>query len=136
MANTSSGGVPRRHVVGSDAFFRAIVESAVSPYIVIDASLTLLYASESIAELLGWEPQDWVGRSIVDLLGPVGPSMVATPRALLAVAQAPSAANGDGTASNPLAGAVRMERTPRNQTVGAIARETMKICTARSTMVR
>ena len=70
MANTSSGGVPRRHVVGSDAFFRAIAESAVSPYIVIDASLTLLYASESIAELLGWEPQDWVGRSIVDLLAP------------------------------------------------------------------
>ncbi len=57
-------------MVGSDAFFRALVESAVSPYIVIDASLTLLYASESIAELLGWEPQDWVGRSIIDLLAP------------------------------------------------------------------
>jgi diguanylate cyclase (GGDEF)-like protein/PAS domain S-box-containing protein len=55
-------------VVGSDAFFRALVETAISPYLVIDASLTLLYASESITELVGWEPQDWLGRSVVELL--------------------------------------------------------------------
>ena len=36
----------------------------------IDADLTLLYASESITELVGWEPQDWLGRSVVDLLTP------------------------------------------------------------------
>ena len=68
MANTGSGGDPRRHVVGSDAFFRALIETAISPYLVIDASLTLLYASESITELVGWEPQDWLGRSVVELL--------------------------------------------------------------------
>ena len=31
MANTGSGGDPRRHVVGSDAFFRAQVETRRQP---------------------------------------------------------------------------------------------------------
>jgi diguanylate cyclase (GGDEF)-like protein/PAS domain S-box-containing protein len=57
-------------VVGSDAFFRALVETAASPFVVLDPSLTLLYASPSITEMLGWDPQDWLGRSIAELLTP------------------------------------------------------------------
>jgi PAS domain S-box-containing protein len=55
---------------GSDAFFRAIVETAASPYAVIDEGLVLRYVSPSITNLLGWLPAEWIGRSIAELLVP------------------------------------------------------------------
>lgn len=56
--------------VGSDAFFRAIVDTAANPYVLIDRDFILRYASPSIEMLLGWRPADWIGRSVSELLVP------------------------------------------------------------------
>ena len=56
------------HPVGSAAFFEAIVNTAVSPFVVIDRDLILRFVSESATALLGWKPDEWVGRSIAGLL--------------------------------------------------------------------
>lgn len=56
--------------VGSPEFYKAIVESAANPYVVIDAQLVLRYASPSIEMLLGWAPDDWIGKNIAELLEP------------------------------------------------------------------
>lgn len=56
--------------VGDDGFFKAIVETSVDPFVVVDADLILRYASPSIELLLGWPPSDWIGKSIAELLDP------------------------------------------------------------------
>ncbi len=56
--------------VGSPDFYKAIVESAANPYVVIDADLVLRYASPSIELLLGWTPDDWIGQNVAALLSP------------------------------------------------------------------
>ena len=56
------------HPVGSAAFFEAIVNTTVSPFVVIDRDLILRFVSESATALLGWKPDEWVGRSIAGLL--------------------------------------------------------------------
>lgn len=55
---------------GSPGFFEAIVETSVDPFVVVDHDLVLIYASPSIEHLLGWHPQEWLGRSIAELLEP------------------------------------------------------------------
>lgn len=56
--------------VGSPEFFRAIVETSANPFVVIDDDLVLRYASRSIEWLLGWSPEQWVGRNVAELLSP------------------------------------------------------------------
>ncbi len=56
--------------VGSPEFYKAIVDSAANPYVVIDDELVLRYASPSIEMLLGWAPDDWIGQNIAELLSP------------------------------------------------------------------
>lgn len=68
-ASADNGDEPL-HADGSAAFFRAVVDTAVNPYVLIDDSFVLRYASPSIEMLLGWKPEDWVGSSIIDLLSP------------------------------------------------------------------
>lgn len=62
-----SGRLP---AVGTPGFFHAVVETAVNPYVVIDDDLVLRYASPSIELLLGWDPVDWIGRNVAELLTP------------------------------------------------------------------
>ena len=57
-------------LVGSREFYKAIVDSAANPYVVIDDELVLRYASPSIEILLGWAPDDWIGQNIAELLSP------------------------------------------------------------------
>lgn len=56
--------------IGDPAFFRAVVETAANPYVIVDADLILRYASPSIEMLLGYKPADWVGKSVAELLDP------------------------------------------------------------------
>ena len=67
MSTDDGTGLP---APGSDAFFRAIVETSINPFAVVDADLVLRYISPSITNLLGWLPAEWIGRSVADLLLP------------------------------------------------------------------
>ncbi len=54
-----------------DAFFhRELVETAVDPYVLVGRDLVVYWAGPTIVEMLGWRPEDLVGRSIADLLAP------------------------------------------------------------------
>lgn len=55
---------------GSTDFFRAIVATATNPYVIIDNSFVLRYASPSISGLVGRNPEDWIGRSVTQVLSP------------------------------------------------------------------
>ncbi|MEP4652051.1 MAG: EAL domain-containing protein, partial [Ilumatobacter sp.] len=46
------------------------LDSLPDPVIAIDASGTLLYVNRVVTDVLGWEPDDIVGRSVLDLLHP------------------------------------------------------------------
>lgn len=63
--------------VGSPAFFESIVHRAVNPFVVVDDELILRYASASIEWLLGWKPDDWLGRSVAELVAPQSVELVA-----------------------------------------------------------
>lgn len=56
--------------IGSPEFFRGIVDTAATPFVVVDQDLTLRYVSPSIELLLGFHPEDWLGQSVADLLSP------------------------------------------------------------------
>ncbi len=58
-----------------DAFFRRIVEDSPEPYVVIDLEGTIRWASRSAAEIVGLEYDDYVGRSITDVLAPASLEM-------------------------------------------------------------
>ena len=45
-----------------------IVETAISPFCVIDPDGTITWAGDSIAELVGWKPTDLVGRNMAEFL--------------------------------------------------------------------
>ncbi len=47
-----------------------IVDTAISPYCTIDESATITWAGGSITELLGWSPEDMVGRNMAEFLEP------------------------------------------------------------------
>ena len=64
--DATEGPIP----IGSAAFFQAIVETSVDPFVVVDRDLILRYASPSIEVLLGWPPDAWLGQSIAELLEP------------------------------------------------------------------
>jgi diguanylate cyclase (GGDEF)-like protein len=48
--------------------FAAIVDSAVSPYSIVDDDGTVVWISSSITELTGWRPDEIVGRNMLDFL--------------------------------------------------------------------
>ena len=51
-----------------DVMCRAIVESSVNPFGLVDDDGTVLWASASMEELTGWSPQALVGRNMLDTL--------------------------------------------------------------------
>ena len=61
---------PTRHPIGSQAFFEALVTTAISPFVVIDSELVLRFASEGAEHMLGYQRKDWVGRSIAEMMTP------------------------------------------------------------------
>ena len=52
----------------SDAAFAAIVDTAVSPYGIVDDLGTVLWIGSSMAELTGWSAEDLVGRNMLETL--------------------------------------------------------------------
>jgi diguanylate cyclase (GGDEF)-like protein/PAS domain S-box-containing protein len=50
--------------------FRRIVDTTGNPFVVIGPDGVVRYAGASVADVLGWEADDLVGRNIVDLLPP------------------------------------------------------------------
>jgi PAS domain S-box-containing protein len=52
----------------SEEYFRSLIENATDPIVVLDAAGTVLYESPALEKVLGWGPQDRVGRSGLDLL--------------------------------------------------------------------
>jgi diguanylate cyclase (GGDEF)-like protein len=59
----------------SEGDFRAIVDTAVSPYSVVDYDGNVVWTSSSITELTGWLPEQLIGRNMLDFLDQ--PSQVA-----------------------------------------------------------
>lgn len=51
-----------------DTAFRSIVETAVSPYAIVDDAGTVLWASRSIEELSGWSASSLLGRNMLEFL--------------------------------------------------------------------
>jgi len=47
-----------------------VTETAVNPFCAIDETGTVLWAGGSIEELLGWTPEEMVGRSMLDIVAP------------------------------------------------------------------
>lgn len=45
-----------------------MVDASVDPFVVLGTDLVITFASPTIAEILGWVPDDWIGRSIVEFL--------------------------------------------------------------------
>lgn len=66
----ASDPLPTLPAVGSPEFFKAIVETAANPFVVVDDQLILRYASASLEMLLGFKPEEWIGRSVTTLLSP------------------------------------------------------------------
>ncbi len=50
--------------------FEAILDAAADLTLVIEPDGVVRYVSRSASRLLGWEPEDWVGRSSLDLVHP------------------------------------------------------------------
>jgi diguanylate cyclase (GGDEF)-like protein/PAS domain S-box-containing protein len=57
-------------IAGSEAYFRSLVENARDVIHVINADRTTRYISPSIERLLGYTPEELVGRGALDLLHP------------------------------------------------------------------
>ncbi|MFP5254883.1 MAG: diguanylate cyclase domain-containing protein [Acidimicrobiia bacterium] len=55
--------------IGTDEQVR-VVDTAVNPFCLIDLAGTILWAGDSIRELLGWTPEELVGSSMLDLVAP------------------------------------------------------------------
>lgn len=51
-----------------ESIFRSIVDGTAYPFVLITTDGTVLFASASIADLLGWVPEEVVGRNIAEFL--------------------------------------------------------------------
>ena len=54
----------------SEAYFRSLVENARDVIHVINADRTTRYITPSIQRLLGWDPEELIGRSVMEFLHP------------------------------------------------------------------
>ncbi|HET6764860.1 MAG TPA: EAL domain-containing protein [Longimicrobiaceae bacterium] len=59
-----------RAIRESEAYFRSLVENARDVIHVINADRTTRYITPSVQRLLGWDPEELVGRSALDLVHP------------------------------------------------------------------
>lgn len=55
---------------GSDAMMRAIVQSSVNPYVLLDRTGHVSWVSERVETLLGAPPQAYVGRHFLEMIDP------------------------------------------------------------------
>lgn len=55
---------------GSDAMYRAIVQSSVNPYVVLDGTGQVRWVSEKVETLLGAPAESYVGRHFLEMIDP------------------------------------------------------------------
>lgn len=51
-------------------YFRALTENAAETFVVLNSDGTVLYESQSVGHMLGYDPEDLIGRSVFELLHP------------------------------------------------------------------
>jgi diguanylate cyclase (GGDEF)-like protein/PAS domain S-box-containing protein len=56
--------------VSSPIDFEALVGALPDAIIVVDTDVKLLYVNQACADMLGWKPERWIGRTILDLVHP------------------------------------------------------------------
>ncbi|HSP03686.1 MAG TPA: PAS domain-containing protein, partial [Acidimicrobiales bacterium] len=61
---------PARAEPGSDAMFRAIVQTSVNPFVVLDTVGHVRWCSEKVETLIGRTSEDVIGRHFLDLIDP------------------------------------------------------------------
>jgi PAS domain S-box-containing protein len=54
----------------SEEYFRSLIENASDPIVVMDKAGTILYESPALEKVLGWRPEERVGRNVLELLPP------------------------------------------------------------------
>lgn len=54
----------------SEAYFRSLIENASDIILTLDATTTVRYSSASLLAVLGYQPEDWMNRSILGLVHP------------------------------------------------------------------
>jgi len=54
----------------SEAYFRALVENSLDAVAVVDADGTIRYESPSVERILGYRPEELIGRNALDFLHP------------------------------------------------------------------
>jgi diguanylate cyclase (GGDEF)-like protein/PAS domain S-box-containing protein len=59
-----------RDIAHRDARFRSMVQNATDVYGIVDADGTTLYTSPAVTNVLGWRPDELIGRSGLDLVHP------------------------------------------------------------------
>jgi diguanylate cyclase (GGDEF)-like protein/PAS domain S-box-containing protein len=52
--------------------YRAIIDRSAYPFVVIDGAGTFLYAGGSVERVIGWTPEELLGRNMVEFLTPEG----------------------------------------------------------------
>jgi PAS domain S-box-containing protein len=61
-------GRARREILQSEEYFRALVDNASDVVTVFDCEGKICYASPSVTKMLGYAPQEFVGKSIFDFI--------------------------------------------------------------------
>lgn len=77
----------------SDASCRAVVETAISPYVLLDHEGVVLASGGSVTELLGWSQDELAGRGMLDFVDPA--SHAATLQAFTAATSTPQQAGAE-----------------------------------------
>lgn len=77
----------------SEAWFRTLVEGSADMFGTLSLDAVYRYCSPSVAEQLGWQPEDLVGRSAFDFIHPDDASRVQSELAELQLTPGPSSAD-------------------------------------------
>ena len=59
-----------KELVSNERRFRSLIENSTSVYAVIDSNGTVLYESQSLKKVYGYEPHELMGKNIYDLVHP------------------------------------------------------------------
>jgi PAS domain S-box-containing protein len=68
--DTASTSVRAAREAGRDLFYRLLVENSRGFMCVHDLDGTLLYVNPEAAAMLGWRPEEGIGRSLREFLAP------------------------------------------------------------------
>ncbi|MEI7547868.1 MAG: diguanylate cyclase [Actinomycetota bacterium] len=61
---------PTHNTTHDEMDFRALVGVIPDPVLVVDGAVNLKYVNQAGVDLLGWDPKDWIGRPMFDMIHP------------------------------------------------------------------